>query len=242
MEKTGIDVVYPYNLVSIYGTYELPTFLTFCQRYLDGSGVALDVGGNTGITGSILSAFTSHVHIFEANPEMEKHIHISNNGNDNVTVVMKAVSNLPGKVEIYPVGQNNTSMVSKSKEGAVSVDCITLDHYCNENNLSPKVIKVDVEGVDSEVLLGTVDTITRCKPYLFLEHPMYNAKSYNTDIALVNKAMAFLKENYELYAYPTLDQICPADSFGLPLDIFVEKAGVLPTNIVGVPMNMKSDR
>lgn len=235
MKLAGVDVVYPFNLFSIYSSYELPTFLKFCQQYLNGEGIALDIGANNGITGSILSCFSSQVHMFEANPDMEKHIRISNNGNQNITVVMKAVSNLLGKVKVYPAGVNNMTLVPRERDKGIDVECITIDSYCTSNELFPKIIKIDVEGVDSEVILGAKSTIEKCKPYLFLEHPRFNAKTYTTNTNAVDQAMNFLESNYELLAYPTLDQLHPADSFGLPIDEFIAKVGYFPTNIACVP-------
>lgn len=51
---------------------------------------------------------------------------------------------------------------------------ITLDSFCQTNNLKPDVIKIDVEGYELNVLLGAENTIREHKPMLFMEiHPRF---------------------------------------------------------------------
>lgn len=49
---------------------------------------------------------------------------------------------------------------------------VTLDSYCLRKQLSPEVIKIDVEGAELSVLRGARETIARCRPKIFLSvHP-----------------------------------------------------------------------
>ncbi|CAM2067455.1 FkbM family methyltransferase [Sulfidibacter corallicola] len=235
LHENKVRVVLPFNLWSTYVTYEMPTFLHFCTTYLDGSGTALDIGGNTGLTGATLAGFCEHVHIFEANPEMKRVIENTNVGKPNVSIHMNAVSRQSGTVSIYPVGVNNTSMVAKNKTDPVEVPCITLDDFCRDHDIAPKAIKIDVEGVDGEVILGAARIIEAHKPYLFLEHPLVNAGAYETDLTCAEQALAFLREHYDLLAYPTMDMLVPAEALGSDLDVFHTAFKALPTNIAAVP-------
>lgn len=51
-------------------------------------------------------------------------------------------------------------------EGDVIINTISIDEYCIENNVIPNFIKLDVEGVEKEVLLGAKETIKNYKPKL----------------------------------------------------------------------------
>ena len=49
---------------------------------------------------------------------------------------------------------------------------ITLDQYCDENKISPDLIKIDVEGSELNVLKGAMNTILKNKPIIILSvHP-----------------------------------------------------------------------
>jgi FkbM family methyltransferase len=236
LESQQVRFGYPFNITSIYSTYETPTFRHFCRTYLKGKdGIALDIGGNTGLTGTMLAACCRHVYIFEANPEMRQAILDTTVGHPNVTVIMEAVGRSSGTISIYPAGTNNTSAVAHDKSHPLAVPCTSLDDFCRSARVAPTVIKIDVEGLDGEVILGAAETILARKPLLFFEHPLFNASSYDIDLAQARASLAFLEESYDLLAYPTMDQLCPAEALGMPLRDFQDLQGELPCNVAAVP-------
>lgn len=232
----GVRMGMPFNLCTIYGTYETPTFLHFCRHHITRRGAAVDVGGNTGLTAAMLSAFSEEVHVLEANPEMEAVIRATNQGNETIHVVMKAVSRTEGHLAIYPVGPNNTSAVAHDKAVPMRVPCTTLDAYATETGIRPSVLKIDVEGVDGEVILGGASVIDRVRMPIFFEHPLANFGAYAIDEATAQEALTFLAQRYRLLAYPTMDQLYPAHALGMPLDAFRETYQVYPVNVAAVPL------
>ena len=53
----------------------------------------------------------------------------------------------------------------------------TLDNYCNKNNINNiTFIKIDVEGIELDVLKGSTNIIKKNKPDIFIE---INEKKYN---------------------------------------------------------------
>lgn len=49
---------------------------------------------------------------------------------------------------------------------------VSLDAYCERHNLSPEVVKIDVEGAELGVLRGARAMLSRCRPLVFLSvHP-----------------------------------------------------------------------
>lgn len=232
----GIRFAQPFNLVSVYQTYETPTFLHFCKTFLGGAaGVALDVGGNTGLTGAMLASHCRHVYIFEANPALAQAIADTTAGCGNVTVLMEAVARTSGSLTLYPAGQNNMSAVARDRTDPLVVPCVALDDFCRERGIVPAVIKIDVEGVDAEVILGAARTLEAHRPHLFFEHPLVNAGAYDTDPASARECLAFLGRHYDLLAYPVLDQLLPAEALGAPLADFEARYGCLPVNVAAIP-------
>jgi FkbM family methyltransferase len=51
----------------------------------------------------------------------------------------------------------------------LSVPAITLDSFCASKSFRPDIIKMDVEGAEYDVLLGTQQTITMCHPKMLIE-------------------------------------------------------------------------
>jgi hypothetical protein len=50
-----------------------------------------------------------------------------------------------------------------------SVDARPLDEILSRLSLRPKVVKIDVEGSEYQVLAGMIRTIRTCRPMLILE-------------------------------------------------------------------------
>src|SRR5713101_6688825 len=49
------------------------------------------------------------------------------------------------------------------------VPAVTLDSFCVPSAVRPDILKIDVEGAEYDVLLGAQETISRCRPKLFIE-------------------------------------------------------------------------
>ena len=55
------------------------------------------------------------------------------------------------------------------KAGTTTVEVTTLDAYCHKYRLQPTVIKIDVEGLEKEVLAGAKGILEQSRPYLLIE-------------------------------------------------------------------------
>jgi FkbM family methyltransferase len=70
------------------------------------------------------------------------------------------------------------------------VEAKTLDSFVAENNISPDILKVDIEGAEYEFLLGSVETIRKVHPTFYIElHSQYCAAKC-TEL--------LIKEGYEI--------------------------------------------
>lgn len=49
------------------------------------------------------------------------------------------------------------------------VELTSIDHYCNKKSIDPDMIKIDVDGYEANVIRGSLETLLRCKPIIFLE-------------------------------------------------------------------------
>jgi FkbM family methyltransferase len=62
----------------------------------------------------------------------------------------------------------NSFVRSDFVKGA-NIECIDLDSYCEENKVKPSFLKIDVEGVEKEVIFGMKKIIKEDKPRVLLE-------------------------------------------------------------------------
>ena len=127
--------------------------------------VVLDIGSQYGDYALIWERkFKCTVYAFEASPE-------------NFTKLQKNISANRSDLKAYNVAIGNGGkivfdfsggMFHKSIEGQ-SIVTVRLDDWVNENNISPSLLKIDVEGAEYEALEGAEDTIREAHPKIILE-------------------------------------------------------------------------
>ena len=74
------------------------------------------------------------------------------------------------------------------------VDVTTIDTFCNDKNIMPDFIKMDIEGAELSALKGGIETIKKCRPQLAISIYHQAGKDLIT-IPL------YLKENLENYKF-----------------------------------------
>lgn len=130
--------------------------------------LVLDIGANIGVISQALEYHGFKVEAFE--PQREVHALLKKNIQGpahNVALGAAAGSATMPKVDYAkPNNFGGIAIGMASAEGTIEVELRTLDSY-NFQNVG--VIKIDVEGFEEQVLRGGVETIQRCKPFLYLE-------------------------------------------------------------------------
>jgi FkbM family methyltransferase len=148
--------------------------------------VFLDVGANVGFV-SLLACSTLrasegkvYAHCFEPDPNVFEWLSINRQLNSNLEMVVNpiAVGAQEGHGELTVSARSGWSTMVEEppggfsflpKAGKVKVPITTLDTYCRDHALSPGVIKIDVEGLEKEVLIGARETLQQCRPYILIE-------------------------------------------------------------------------
>ena len=154
---------------------------SFLSKNLDSGDTAFDIGSNIGYTSILTSKIVGengHVYSFEPINEnfliLEKNIKLNNC--KNISIINKALSNKNGEVEfVIPDNGESLSMssmvwVKKSYNTKKQlVKTISVDNDSKLRDLSPKIIKIDVEGAEGLVIEGMQNLISRCRPYIYIE-------------------------------------------------------------------------
>ena len=132
--------------------------------------VVLDVGANVGKwTESLLEAEPkARVYAFEPSTEGFRELAKKFSTMSNVQIVKAAVGNVSGSATLWSdtPGSGLASLTRRKLDHfnidfdvSEEVDVVTLDEWCEFNEVSPNLIKVDVEGHELDVLSGGVNTL-----------------------------------------------------------------------------------
>jgi len=143
--------------------------------------VFYDVGAGFGFYSSLAARLGAQVFAFEPDEENAKSLSRQAELNaltPRIEIVKLAVLSTSGVTRFEPAPQergHGNGQLSERCEQAITVQCTSLDDFTGVNPL-PDLIKIDVEGAESEVLKGAEALFNRCRPSVICEvHDASNA-------------------------------------------------------------------
>jgi FkbM family methyltransferase len=165
------------------GTYE-QTVQELFVKFLKPGTIVFDVGANYGFYAILASREGADVFAFEPDKENAEALarHADLNGlRFHIHIVPSAVYSYTGNIALEPPevegshGNAHTRPQESQSVNAVYVPCTTLDDFIRTNP-QPDLIKIDVEGAESEVLKGADQLFRSRRPYVLCEiHDQQNA-------------------------------------------------------------------
>ena len=149
-----------------YGEYN-PDETEFLIK-ITGNGLFIDVGANIGTISQALIASNKNVVSFEPQSYLYKILNY-NCKNQSYQVALGSYNGITSMPKVNYSSMFNFGGVSIKHKALLreEIEIKTLDSY-NFNDVD--VIKIDVEGYEEEVLKGSIETIKRCKPILYIEN------------------------------------------------------------------------
>lgn len=151
------------------------------KRIVQPGDMVVDIGANWGLHTLYLSRLVGRdgsvvaIEIFPpAFAELEWHIRA--NACRNVKILHVGISDFDGDAVFYPGSSNSTGSLSAAcitgpiQKEPISVPVRTLDSAIKDLGLETvKLVKVDVEGGEGNVLSGSEGTTKRCRPYFVID-------------------------------------------------------------------------
>jgi FkbM family methyltransferase len=147
----------------------------FFLKDLVGNGkTTIDIGANNGIYSYALSKLCERVEAFEPQPWCSEIISAySQSSGNKIHVHNVGLSDSEGSLTLHvPLirGRLHTGLASfKEVEGACKCETVPIYKLDDYNFKDVSLIKIDVEGYESQVIKGSKETILREKPVLLVE-------------------------------------------------------------------------
>jgi FkbM family methyltransferase len=169
--------------------------------------IILDIGANIGVHTIAFAKMgnQSIVHAFEPSPhtrEILSYNIIKNEERNKIVVHPFAVSNSSGKSLFYQTDDDAYSSLKDTKRKkiieTVEVELITIDKFVSQFAISKiDLIKIDVEGLENEVIQGGLQAFRQFRPDIIIE--IYRGSNSNPDPELTIKTL--VEQGYKAYVF-----------------------------------------
>lgn len=176
--------------------------LRLCKKYISANSVVLDIGANIGLHSISFSEMASQGLVVSFEPSLETFELLLRNikGKSNISPLNLAISDSGGLVDFYQASDNAYSSLvdtqRKSIVGVTKVACMKVDDVVEGLGLRRvDFVKIDVEGLESNVLKGMEQVIAKYHPVLFCE--IYKGTASNP--APDETVRHLLERNYRAY-------------------------------------------
>lgn len=159
------------NLAYFLGNFE-NNQMNIVKKFLHAGDTFYDIGANVGIYTLLASERVGNKGIvvaFEPLPANVKILdkHVKMNRCTNVKVIECALSNISGTSMFFEHPDNTMGFLSK--DGNIEVRTTILDSILSDGTTPPpNLIKIDVEGAESKVLLGGLEVLKTYDPILLI--------------------------------------------------------------------------
>jgi FkbM family methyltransferase len=213
-EFQGIFSISPYSdlfrRIMIFGEYE-PKLVKACLDNLDNNYDVIDVGSNIGFYTVLFAKNTTKGKVLSIEPTKNAlarlHKNICLNKISEQTIVFEGVATnyighadiktVFGKEEYSTLGIMEHPSILKDQFNLQKVEASSIDELTNRYSLTPKFIKIDVEGLEELVLDGAKEVLNKYRPVILLELSSYLLKLNGSSS---EKVISMLKShNYDVF-------------------------------------------
>jgi FkbM family methyltransferase len=177
--------------VSVFASHNGLDFIPDGRKRLQGA-IAIDGGAFIGDSALAISEYgVNAIYCFE--PDRQNRVALEQtiemNRLDNVVIEEAGLGGRQMTAFVSGSRSEVSLIVDENREGGVPV--FTIDEFCAERNVVPGLIKLDVEGMEYEVILGASRTIQAHKPILIIS--IYHTAK---DFLEIKPMIQSLTENY----------------------------------------------
>lgn len=176
--SVNIDTTYTIEKEMLTGGYDLET-AAIIEKCVKRGDVCFDIGANVGaISFALAKRVGAHGKVYACEPggflfgRLLDNIRL-NSGYENIIFPFKVGFSDKKEVRLWnedKQNRGNAGFLFTGSNQNESIELITLDHFFKNQDLDRlDFIKIDVEGMEYEVIRGAVQTIKKYKPILWYE-------------------------------------------------------------------------
>lgn len=177
--------------------------MAFLLHFLKEEDVFFDVGANVGsytiLASKVIGATTCS---FEPSPKTFQHLENNiflNRIQNKVFLFNQGIGAEKGSMQ-FSINQDTINhIVLNGKEESITIEINTLDHIVAEHNQIPKLIKIDVEGFETEVIRGASSLLKNIKLQAVIMELNGSGGRYGFDEAAIHQKMIDL--GFNAYSY-----------------------------------------
>lgn len=203
------------------------TFILEQYRYKDRvminpGDICLDLGACLGDTAIwMIDHGAQEVHAFEIDSENRRYMEktfAKNNQYDKIKIIPKAISAMDTQLYMihndYNVGACQIVNQKPTSGNYSEIDCVTLDSYCEQQQIKPDFIKMDIEGAELDAINGGSTVFRKFRPKFAI--CIYHKREHRWQIPL---RLAELCPEYEFFvkkSHPVFETVvygCPKEKF-----------------------------
>jgi FkbM family methyltransferase len=178
--------------------------IELCRTFLNSRSVVIDIGANIGLHTVAFSSMANEGLVFavEASPQTFRWLLRTTEGLSNVVPLDVAMGSSNGITEFFVAEDNAYSGLRdtgrKTLMRVVRVPCYTADHALLP--LLPRkvdMVKIDVEGLETEVLAGMSTLLEQSRPVVFCE--IFGGDASNPDPEFTIRSLS--EKGYRPYTF-----------------------------------------
>jgi FkbM family methyltransferase len=140
---------------------------------LDKTGVFLDIGAHIGYYSLYMRPRVAAVYAFEPDPRMRPYLEKNLTDKRDIHILRCAVGGAAGRAGFVLEGSAELSHLSNGpvtgKQEVIEVDVVTVDTFVRSRGLFVEAIKIDVQGFDTQVIAGALETLKSQQPVVLTE-------------------------------------------------------------------------
>jgi FkbM family methyltransferase len=202
--QVNIDTTFPIEAEMATGRYDLKTSAVL-QKCITADATVLDIGANVGALTLLMASLTPQGRVVAIEPgpstfaRLQANVELNSQLSKRVDIYQLGIADQPG-VLYWQEDANVPGNAGLLSQEGVEVKVEALDDFIPQLALDRlDFIKIDVEGMEYEVIKGGLDTIAQYRPILY----------YETSGKLSRQSrLRYVQPDFPAIARPGLSSVC----------------------------------